>query len=81
MTSTELSALIVAICSVAAVVLLAVALISITKTLKEVRRTVELLREVTSLLMNRLANLGGVKAREAAPEPAADPNVLPMRSA
>ena len=47
MTATELASLIVAIASVAAVVLLAFALVSITKTLKEVRSAVELLRTET----------------------------------
>lgn len=47
MSATELAALIVAIASVVAVVLLAVALVSITKTLREVRRAVELLRTET----------------------------------
>jgi hypothetical protein len=46
-TATELAALIVAIASVVAVVLLAMALASITKTLKAVRGTVELLRTET----------------------------------
>jgi hypothetical protein len=44
MTATELAALIVAIASVVAVVLLAMALAAITKTLKEVRLAVALLR-------------------------------------
>lgn len=47
MTATELASLIVAIASVAAVVLLAFALVSITRTLKEVRAVVELLRMET----------------------------------
>jgi hypothetical protein len=42
--ATELASLIVAIASVVAVVLLAFALVSITKTLRAVRATVELLR-------------------------------------
>jgi len=50
-TSTELAALIVAIASVAAVVLLAVGLVSITKTLKAVRQAVELLRTETVPVM------------------------------
>jgi hypothetical protein len=54
-TSTELSALIVAICSVAAVVLLGVALVAITRTLKEVRRTMELLRTETVPVVTELA--------------------------
>jgi hypothetical protein len=54
-TSTELAALIVAIASVVSVVLLAVALVSITKTLKAVRDTVELLRTETVPVM---ADLG-----------------------
>ncbi len=44
MTATELAALIVAIASVVAVVLLGFGLVSLTKTLKEVRTAVELLR-------------------------------------
>jgi hypothetical protein len=51
MTSTELAALIVAIASVVAVVLLAVALVSITKTLRAVRDTVDLLRSETVPVM------------------------------
>ena len=47
MSATELAALIVAIASVVAVVLLAVALVSIARTLKEVRLAVELLRTET----------------------------------
>ena len=47
MTATELAALIVAIASVVAVVLLGVALVSIAKTLREVRKAVELLRTET----------------------------------
>ncbi len=47
MTATELAALIVAIASVVAVVLLGVGLVSIGKTLKEVRAAVELLRTET----------------------------------
>ena len=43
MTATELAALIVAIASVVAVVLLAFVLVSVTKTLKEVRAAVEVL--------------------------------------
>jgi len=54
-TSTELSALIVAIASVTGVVLLAVVLVSITKTLREVRRTVELLRTETVPVVTELA--------------------------
>ncbi len=44
MTATELAALIVAIASVVAAVLLAFALVALTNTLKEVRTAVELLR-------------------------------------
>lgn len=47
MSATELAALIVAIASVVAVVLLAFGLVSIAKTLKEVRIAVELLRTET----------------------------------
>ncbi|MET0726670.1 MAG: DUF948 domain-containing protein [Acidimicrobiales bacterium] len=47
MTATELAALIVAIASVVAVVLLAMALIEITKTMRAMRNTVELLRAET----------------------------------
>lgn len=47
MSATELAALIVAIASVVAVVLLGVALVSITKTLRAVRDAVELLRTET----------------------------------
>ena len=47
MTATELASLIVAIASVVAVVLLAFALVAITRTLKEVRGAVELLRTET----------------------------------
>ncbi len=47
MTATELAALIVAIASVVAVVLLGVGLVSLTKTLREVRTAVELLRTET----------------------------------
>jgi uncharacterized protein YoxC len=56
MSSTELAALIVAIASVVAVVLLAFALISITKTLKEVRVAVSLLRTETIPVMNELSD-------------------------
>lgn len=51
MSATELAALIVAIASVVAVVLLGVALVSITKTLHSVRATVELLRTETVPVM------------------------------
>jgi hypothetical protein len=47
MTATELAALIVAIASVVAVVLLAFVLVSVTKTLKELRVAVELWRTET----------------------------------
>lgn len=56
MSATELAALIVAIASVVAVVLLAFALISITKTLKEVRVAVSLLRTETIPVMNELGD-------------------------
>ena len=56
MTSTELAALIVAIASVVAVVLLAVGLVSITKTLKAVRQAVELLRTETVPVMTDLGD-------------------------
>jgi hypothetical protein len=56
MTATELAALIVAISSVVAVVLLAVALVSITKTLREVRTAAELLRTETLPVMLDLAD-------------------------
>lgn len=55
MSATELAALIVAIASVVAVVLLTLVLVSITKTLKVVRDTVELLRTETVPVM---ADLG-----------------------
>ena len=54
MTATELAALIVAIASVVAVVLLGVALASISKTLKEVRLAVELLRTETMPVVTEL---------------------------
>lgn len=47
MTATELAALIVAIASVVAVVLLGVGLVSIARTLKDVRRAVEMLNTET----------------------------------
>ena len=47
MTATELAALIVAIASVVAVVLLAFVLVSVTRTLKEVRTAVEVWRTET----------------------------------
>lgn len=56
MTATELAALIVAISSVVAVVLLAVALVSIAKTLREVRAAAELLRTETLPVMLELAD-------------------------
>ena len=56
MSATELAALIVAIASVVAVVLLAVALVSITKTLREVRTVVELLRTETVPVVVELAD-------------------------
>jgi len=52
--ATELAALIVAIASVVAVVLLAVALVSITKTLRAVREATDLLRTETVPVMNEL---------------------------
>jgi uncharacterized protein YoxC len=52
----ELAALIVAIASVVAVVLLAVVLVSISKTLKAVRDTVELLRTETVPVVHELGN-------------------------
>ena len=54
MSATELAALIVAIASVVAVVLLGVALVSITKTLRSVREAVELLRTETVPVMIEL---------------------------
>lgn len=54
MSATELAALIVAIASVVAVVLLGVALVSITKTLRSVRDVVELLRSETVPVMSEL---------------------------
>lgn len=54
MSATELAALIVAIASVTAVVLLAAALTSIVKTLKAVRDAVELLRTETVPVMTDL---------------------------
>ena len=56
MTATELAALIVAIASVVAVVLLGVCLASITKTLKEVRAAVELLRTETVPVVTELGD-------------------------
>jgi uncharacterized protein YoxC len=56
MSATELAALIVAISSVVAVVLLAVSLVSITKTLREVRHAVSLLRTETIPVMNELGD-------------------------
>ena len=56
MTATELAALIVAIASVVAVVLLAFVLVSITKTLKEVRAAVEVLRVETLPVMIELGD-------------------------
>jgi uncharacterized protein YoxC len=55
MTETELAALIVAIASVVAVVLLGVALASINKTLRAVREAVEMLRTETVPVMEELA--------------------------
>lgn len=54
MSATELAALIVAIASVVAVVLLALVLVSLTKTLKVVRSTVELLRTETVPVVTEL---------------------------
>jgi uncharacterized protein YoxC len=56
MSATELASLIVAIASVVAVVLLALGLVAITKTLKEVRATVELLRTETVPVMADLSD-------------------------
>lgn len=64
MTATELAALIVAIASVVAVVLLALALVSITKTLRLVRDAVEVLRTETVPAMEEL----GVASRTATQE-------------
>jgi hypothetical protein len=55
-TGTELAALIVAIASVVAVVLLGVALASITRTLRSVRDAVELLRTETVPVMTDLGD-------------------------
>jgi len=63
-TATELAALIVAIASVVAVVLLAVALVSITRTLKAVREAAQLLRDETVPVMVEL----GDTVREASTE-------------
>lgn len=54
MTGTELAALIVAIASVVSVVLLAVFLVTITRTLGKVREAVDLLRTETVPVMNEL---------------------------
>ena len=56
MTATELAALIVAIASVVAVVLLAFVLVSVTRTLKEVRAAVEVLRVETLPVMIELGD-------------------------
>ena len=56
MTATELAALIVAIASVVAVVLLTFVLVSVTKTLKEVRAAVEVLRVETLPVMIELGD-------------------------
>lgn len=56
MSATELAALIVAISSVVAVVLLAVALVSIARTLKAVREAVELLQTETVPVMVDLSD-------------------------
>ncbi len=56
MTATELAALIVAIASVMAVVLLGAVLVSIAKTLREVRTAVELLRTETVPLVQDLGD-------------------------
>lgn len=56
MTATELAALIVAIASVVAVVLLGAVLVSIAKTLREVRTAVELLRSETVPLVQDLGD-------------------------
>ncbi len=66
MTATELAALIVAIASVVAVVLLGVALVSITKTLRSVRATVELLRTETVPVMTELGETARVANEEIA---------------
>jgi len=54
--ATDLAALIVAIASVAGVVLLAVTLASITRTLRAVRDTVEMVRTETVPVMNELGD-------------------------
>ena len=56
MSATDLAALIVAIASVAGVVLLAVTLASITRTLRAVRDTVEMVRTETVPVMNELGD-------------------------
>lgn len=52
MSASELAAVIVAICSVAAVVLLAVALVSLTRTLKALREVANLMRSETVPVLN-----------------------------
>jgi uncharacterized protein YoxC len=54
--ATELAALIVAIASVVAVVLLGVALVSITRTLREVRKAVQLLHAETVPVVTELGD-------------------------
>jgi uncharacterized protein YoxC len=56
MTATEMAAMIVAIASVVAVVLLVFGLIAISKTLREVRRAVELLHAETMPVVADLAD-------------------------
>ena len=57
MTATELAALIVAIASVVAVVLLAFVLLAITRTLREVRSAAELLRTETIPVMVEMGDV------------------------
>lgn len=57
MSATDLAALIVAIASVTAVVLMALTLASVTKTLKSVRETVELLRTETVPVIEELGDV------------------------
>jgi hypothetical protein len=54
MTATELAALIVAVCSVATVVLLAVALVSLTRTLKALREVATVMRTETVPILEDL---------------------------
>ena len=57
MTATEFAALIVAIASIVGVVLLGVALVSITKTLRSVQEAVDMLRKETVPVMDELAGV------------------------